>query len=81
MGDKIQVVLGDSSLTPGPISGGSSATTTVLATISQAAENAVNAGLRVATPIAKSPPFPGVINSNLVDYMVPVNAQLLHRRT
>jgi xanthine dehydrogenase YagR molybdenum-binding subunit len=80
LGDKIQVVLGDSSLTLGPISGGSSATTTVLATISQAAENAVNAGLQVATPIAKSP-FPGVINSNLVDYMVPLNAQLLHRRT
>jgi hypothetical protein len=79
LGNKIQVVLGDSSLTP-PISGGSSATTTVLATISQDAENAVNAGLQVATPIAKSP-FPGVINSNLVDYMVPVNAQLLHRRT
>ncbi len=53
--DKVQVVLGDSSLTPGPTSGGSSATATVLPAIAQATENAVNAVLKAATQTANSP--------------------------
>ncbi len=44
--DKVQVVLGDSSLPPGPTSGGSSATATVLPAIAQATEIAVNALLK-----------------------------------
>jgi xanthine dehydrogenase YagR molybdenum-binding subunit len=53
--DKVQVVLGDSALTPGPTSGGSSATTTVLPAIAQATENAVNALLKAATQATDSP--------------------------
>jgi xanthine dehydrogenase YagR molybdenum-binding subunit len=57
--DKIQVVLGDTSLPPGPTSGGSSVTSTVLPAIAQATENAVNAVMQVAARTAKSP-FQGV---------------------
>jgi xanthine dehydrogenase YagR molybdenum-binding subunit len=53
--DKVQVILGDSSLPPGPTSGGSSATATVLPAIAQATENAVNAVFQLATRTAKSP--------------------------
>ena len=53
--DKIQVVLGDSSLTPGPTSGGSSATASVVPAIAKAAENAVQAVLKAATKTPNSP--------------------------
>jgi xanthine dehydrogenase YagR molybdenum-binding subunit len=46
--DKIQVVLGDSALPPGPISGGSSATSTVLPAVVQATQKAVDAVIQVA---------------------------------
>jgi xanthine dehydrogenase YagR molybdenum-binding subunit len=53
--DKIKVVLGDSSLPPGPTSGGSSATTTVIPAIIKATANAVQAVLKAA---AKDPDSP-----------------------
>lgn len=51
--DKIDVVLGDSSLPPGPTSGGSSATSTVIPAIAKATDNAVQAVLKAAT---RTPP-------------------------
>ncbi len=53
--DKIQVVLGDSSLPPGPTSGGSSATATVIPAIVKATENAVQAVLKAAAKTPNSP--------------------------
>jgi xanthine dehydrogenase YagR molybdenum-binding subunit len=53
--DKINVVLGDSSLPPGPTSGGSSATATVTPAIIKATENAVQAVLKAATKTPNSP--------------------------
>ncbi|MFZ0522739.1 MAG: xanthine dehydrogenase family protein molybdopterin-binding subunit, partial [Candidatus Acidiferrales bacterium] len=53
--DKVQVVLGDTALPPGPTSGGSSATATVLPAIAQATENAISAVLKAATQTADSP--------------------------
>jgi xanthine dehydrogenase YagR molybdenum-binding subunit len=53
--DKIQVVLGDSALPPGPISGGSSATSTVLPAIVQATQKAVDAVIQVAVRTPNSP--------------------------
>jgi xanthine dehydrogenase YagR molybdenum-binding subunit len=53
--DKIQVVLGDSALPPGPISGGSSATSTVLPAIVQATQKAVDAVIQVAVRSPNSP--------------------------
>ncbi len=53
--DKIHVVLGDSSLTPGPTSGGSSATASVIPAIAKAAENAVQAVLKAAIKTPNSP--------------------------
>lgn len=52
---KVEVVLGDSSLTPGPTSGGSTATATVLPAISKATDAAIDAVLQVAVRTAKSP--------------------------
>ena len=46
--DKIDVVLGDSSLPPGPTSGGSSATASVVPAIAQATDKAVQAVLKAA---------------------------------
>jgi len=57
--DKVEVVLGDSALTPGPTSGGSSATASVLPAIAEATEKAVNAVLAVASKTPNSP-FQGV---------------------
>ncbi|MGA8023057.1 MAG: xanthine dehydrogenase family protein molybdopterin-binding subunit [Candidatus Acidiferrales bacterium] len=62
--DKVQVVLGDSSLPPGPTSGGSSVTSTVLPAIAEATENAVTAVLKAATQSANSP-FHGADPSTL----------------
>jgi xanthine dehydrogenase YagR molybdenum-binding subunit len=53
--DKIQVVLGDSALPPGPTSGGSSATTTVLPAIVEATQKAVEAVIQVAVRTPSSP--------------------------
>ena len=53
--DKIHVVLGDSDLPPGPTSGGSAATATVLPAISQAADKAAQILFAVATRTNKSP--------------------------
>jgi xanthine dehydrogenase YagR molybdenum-binding subunit len=53
--DKIQVVLGDSALPPGPTSGGSSATSTVLPAIVQATQKAVDAVIQVAVRTPNSP--------------------------
>jgi xanthine dehydrogenase YagR molybdenum-binding subunit len=52
---KIDVVLGNSSLPPGPTSGGSTATSTVIPAISDAANAAVNVVLKVATGTKGSP--------------------------
>ncbi len=53
--DKIQVVLGDSSLPPGPTSGGSSATESVIPAITQATEKAVQSVLKAASKTPDSP--------------------------
>ena len=53
--NKIQVVLGDSALPPGPISGGSSATSTVLPAIVEATQKAIDAVIQVAVRTPNSP--------------------------
>jgi xanthine dehydrogenase YagR molybdenum-binding subunit len=53
--DKIQVVLGDSSLPPGPISGGSWVTGTVIPSIANAADNAIKQLLDIAVNGTNSP--------------------------
>ena len=55
--DRIQVVLGDSSLPNGPTSGGSTVTATVLPAIARATEAAVNLVLDAATRTPGSPFF------------------------
>jgi xanthine dehydrogenase YagR molybdenum-binding subunit len=53
--DKIEVVLGDSSLVPGPMSGGSTATATILPAVMEATDAAVNSVLAIATKAKGSP--------------------------
>lgn len=53
--DKIQVVLGDSSLPPGPTSGGSAATASFLPALVKACDAAVNTLAQVASKTDKSP--------------------------
>ncbi|MGA8877455.1 MAG: xanthine dehydrogenase family protein molybdopterin-binding subunit [Candidatus Korobacteraceae bacterium] len=53
--DKIDVVLGDSSLPPGPTSGGSSATASVIPAIAEATDKAVQAVLKAASKAEDSP--------------------------
>src|SRR5712671_228220 len=53
--DKIDVVLGDTALPSGPISGGSWTTASVIPAVSQAAQNAMQLVLSVATQGEKSP--------------------------
>lgn len=53
--DRIRVVLGDSSLVPGPTSGGSTATATVLPAIAEATDNATKVALATAVNAASSP--------------------------
>jgi xanthine dehydrogenase YagR molybdenum-binding subunit len=53
--DKIRVVIGDSALPPGPTSGGSTATATVLPAIADATDNAVKVAIATATGAAGSP--------------------------
>jgi xanthine dehydrogenase YagR molybdenum-binding subunit len=53
--EQVQVLLGNSSLPPGPTSGGSSATASVLPAIAQATDNAVAAILKAASQASGSP--------------------------
>ena len=53
--DRIRVVLGDSSLVPGPTSGGSTATATVLPAIADATDNAVRVAIASAIRAENSP--------------------------
>ncbi len=52
---RIQVILGDSSLIPGPTSGGSVVTATVIPAIADGAEKAIHAMLELATSTPGSP--------------------------
>lgn len=52
---KIDVVIGDSSLPPGPLSGGSAVTASVIPAVLQAAQNSVHALLSVAPSLPDSP--------------------------
>lgn len=56
--DKVRVVIGDSALPPGPTSGGSTCTATVLPAIAEATDNAVKVALATAAT-AKESPFHG----------------------
>ena len=53
--EKVQVVLGDSSLPPGPTSGGSAATASVLPAIAKATDKAVTALLKAASKAPGAP--------------------------
>ena len=53
--EKVKVVLGDSSLPPGPTSGGSAATASVLPAIAKATDNAITALLKAASKAPGSP--------------------------
>src|SRR4029450_45228 len=53
--NKVEVVLGDTSLPPGPTSGGSLATGSVAPAVFDAADNAINSLLAVATTSPGSP--------------------------
>jgi CO/xanthine dehydrogenase Mo-binding subunit len=56
--DRISVVLGDTSLPPGPLSGGSIATASVIPAVSRASDQAISTLLYTATKAA-NPPFAG----------------------
>ncbi len=62
--DRIEVVLGDTALPPGPISGGSWTTASVIPAVSQAAHNAMQIVLAAATK-GKTSPFAGQENDAL----------------
>jgi xanthine dehydrogenase YagR molybdenum-binding subunit len=53
--DRISVVLGDTSLPPGPLSGGSMATASVIPAVSAASDQAISTLLFTATQAANSP--------------------------
>jgi xanthine dehydrogenase YagR molybdenum-binding subunit len=53
--DRVRVILGDSSLLPGPTSGGSTATATVLNAIVEAADNAAKVAITTAITAPDSP--------------------------
>src|SRR5947207_983975 len=53
--DKVEVVLGDTSLPEGPVSGGSMVTGSVIPAIFEAADNAITSLLKIATTTAGSP--------------------------
>ena len=53
--ERIDVVLGDSSLPPGPTSGGSSATATIVPAVAEASVNAIGAVLKLAAQTEGSP--------------------------
>jgi xanthine dehydrogenase YagR molybdenum-binding subunit len=56
--EKVNVVLGDSALPPGPMSGGSTATATVIPSVVDAINGAVNSLMTIATK-TKGSPFEG----------------------
>ena len=62
--DKVDVILGDSSLPPGPMSGGSTATASVLPSIVDGVEAAVKNLLAIAVRVSNSP-FSGQDDSTL----------------
>jgi len=53
--DKIEVALGDTSLPPGPISGGSMATSSVIPAVWAAADSAIGSLLKIATSTPGTP--------------------------
>ena len=53
--DKVEVALGDTSLPKGPLSGGSLATPSIVPAVFQAADNAIESLLSIATTIPGSP--------------------------
>ncbi len=53
--DRVRVVLGDSALTPGPTSGGSTATSTVLPAIAEATDNAMKVAISASIAAGGSP--------------------------
>jgi xanthine dehydrogenase YagR molybdenum-binding subunit len=53
--DKVEVALGDTSLPKGPLSGGSLATPSIVPAVLQAADNAIESLLSIATTIPESP--------------------------
>lgn len=53
--DRVRVILGDSALVPGPTSGGSTATATVLPAIADATDNAMKVAITSAISAADSP--------------------------
>jgi xanthine dehydrogenase YagR molybdenum-binding subunit len=55
--DRIRVVLGDSSLLPGPASSGSVVTATVIPAVAEATDNAIQTAQTIATSTADSPFF------------------------
>ena len=63
--DKVEVVLGDTSLPPGPISGGSMATASVIPAVSQATSKAIEVVLAAAAK-ADGSPFKGKQPGDLV---------------
>ena len=56
--NRVRVILGDSNLTPGPTSGGSTATATVLPAIADATDNAIKTAITTAIQ-SESSPFHG----------------------
>lgn len=62
--DKIKVILGDSALPPGPTSGGSSATESVVPAIAKATDNAIQAVLKAAA-MTPNTPFQGTDSKDL----------------
>ncbi len=60
--ERIRVVLGDTSLPPGPISGGSMATASVIPAVSRASDQAISTLLFTATKAANSPFAGKVVN-------------------
>ncbi|MFC6645428.1 xanthine dehydrogenase family protein molybdopterin-binding subunit [Granulicella cerasi] len=78
--EKIDVVIGDSSLPPGPVSGGSWATASMTPAVLQAAQKAVQALVGLATKATGSP-FMGKNTGDLeyVDGMVRLKADPSHQ--
>jgi len=62
--DHIRVVLGDSALVPGPTSGGSTCTATVLPAIAEGTDNAIKVAITTAISAANSP-FHGKTSDSL----------------
>ncbi len=72
--NKIEVILGDSSLPPGPMSGGSTATASILPAVSQATDAAIQELFQVATRSDKSP------LQNIDPKMLAITAGCIHKK-